>query len=132
LPCRGRWKAAIIAIVVAAVLDTLDGRTARLRTRRANSVRSWTDLSDIVSFGVGTGFDALSLDAARRRQPWLAGDAGLWYLRRLALGAFQYGAERDRAQEPKAPYFVGSDAAGAGLAIAPMIGESGERRTAVR
>lgn len=46
------WKAAVIAIVIAAVLDTLDGKVARLIGADSKFGAQLDSLSDLVSFGI--------------------------------------------------------------------------------
>jgi CDP-diacylglycerol--serine O-phosphatidyltransferase len=119
---QGRWKAAIIAIVVAAVLDTLDGRTARLLNAQSKFGAELDSLSDVVSFGVGP---ALMLYL------WTLHSAGnIGWLATLAFGIcaalrlarFNTALSAIGPKQPKAPYFVGVPTpAGAGLAMLPMI-----------
>src|SRR5215813_3832475 len=47
-----RWELAVIAIAVAAVLDALDGRIARLLDSSSKFGAELDSLSDFVSFGV--------------------------------------------------------------------------------
>lgn len=49
---QGKWKFAVLAIVVAAVLDALDGRVARLLGGSTKFGAELDSLSDFVSFGV--------------------------------------------------------------------------------
>ena len=49
---QGFWEKAIIAIVVAGILDTLDGRIARLLNGSSKFGAELDSLSDFVSFGV--------------------------------------------------------------------------------
>ena len=48
----GHWQAAVIAIVVAAVLDTMDGRIARLLGLDSKFGAQLDSLADLVSFGI--------------------------------------------------------------------------------
>lgn len=48
----GRWEAALIAILAAAVFDTLDGRMARLLKGQSKFGAELDSLSDVVCFGV--------------------------------------------------------------------------------
>lgn len=48
----GRWEHAVIAIIVAAILDALDGRMARILNASSEFGAQLDSLSDIVSFGV--------------------------------------------------------------------------------
>lgn len=49
---QGRWKFAVLAIVVAAILDALDGRVARLLGGSTKFGAELDSLSDFISFGV--------------------------------------------------------------------------------
>ncbi len=49
---KGRFELAAIAIFVAMILDTLDGRVARLTNTQTNFGAELDSLSDMVSFGV--------------------------------------------------------------------------------
>jgi CDP-diacylglycerol--serine O-phosphatidyltransferase len=49
---KGRYEMAAIAIFIAMVLDTLDGRVARLTNTQTNFGAELDSLSDMVSFGV--------------------------------------------------------------------------------
>ncbi len=49
---QGEWKFAVLAVVVAAVLDALDGRVARLLGGSTKFGAELDSLSDFVSFGV--------------------------------------------------------------------------------
>ena len=48
----GRWEHAVLAIIVAAVLDALDGRIARLLKGASKFGAELDSLSDFVCFGV--------------------------------------------------------------------------------
>jgi len=48
----GHWQAAVVAIVIAAVLDTLDGRIARLLGLESKFGAQLDSLADLVSFGI--------------------------------------------------------------------------------
>ena len=48
----GNWKAAVIAIVIAAVLDTMDGRIARMLGADSKFGAQLDSLADLVSFGI--------------------------------------------------------------------------------
>lgn len=49
---EGRWEYAVTAIIVAAILDALDGRMARILRASSEFGAELDSLSDIVSFGV--------------------------------------------------------------------------------
>src|ERR1051326_3057226 len=48
----GHWQAAVVAIILAAVLDTLDGRIARLLGLDSKFGAQLDSLADLVSFGI--------------------------------------------------------------------------------
>jgi CDP-diacylglycerol--serine O-phosphatidyltransferase len=48
----GNWRAAVIAIIVAAVLDTMDGKLARLMRVDSKFGAQLDSLGDLVSFGI--------------------------------------------------------------------------------
>lgn len=48
----GHWQAAVIAIVIAAVLDTMDGKLARLLGADSKFGAQLDSLADLVSFGI--------------------------------------------------------------------------------
>ncbi len=50
--CQGHWEYAVIAILVACVLDGLDGRVARLLNASSKLGAQLDSLADFVSFGV--------------------------------------------------------------------------------
>jgi len=50
--CQGNWRAAVIAIIVAGVLDGLDGRVARMLRATSKFGAELDSLADFVSFGV--------------------------------------------------------------------------------
>lgn len=50
--CQGHWRAAVIAILVACVLDGLDGRVARMLRATSKLGAELDSLADFVSFGV--------------------------------------------------------------------------------
>jgi CDP-diacylglycerol--serine O-phosphatidyltransferase len=116
------WEKAIIAIVVAGILDTLDGRIARLLNGSSKFGAELDSLSDFVSFGVAP---ALLL------YQWTLKDLrGFGWVLALvfavccALRLARFNTRIDNADLPSwtGKFFTGVPApAGAGLAITPMI-----------
>lgn len=49
---NGNWRAAVIAIIIAAVLDTMDGKVARLLGADSKFGAQLDSLADLVSFGI--------------------------------------------------------------------------------
>ena len=119
---QGFWEKAIIAIVVAGILDTLDGRIARLLNGSSKFGAELDSLSDFVSFGVAP---ALLL------YQWTLKDLrGFGWVLALvfavccALRLARFNTRIDNADLPAwtGKFFTGVPApAGAGLAITPMI-----------
>jgi CDP-diacylglycerol--serine O-phosphatidyltransferase len=119
---QGRWEAALIAIVVAAILDTLDGRTARLLNAQSKFGAELDSLSDIVSFGVAPAI-LLYLWALHSAGNigWVA-TLAFSICAALRLARFNTALSAIGPRQPKAPYFVGVPTpAGAGTAVLPLI-----------
>lgn len=118
----GRWEPAVMAIVVAVILDGLDGRVARLLGGTSRFGAELDSLSDFVSFGVAPGV-LLYL--------WTVQEMGGfgWALALLfavscALRLARFNTALDDSSPPpwSRHYFVGIPApAGAGLALLPMM-----------
>jgi CDP-diacylglycerol--serine O-phosphatidyltransferase len=117
-----RWEFAVMAIAVAALLDTLDGRVARLLKGASKFGAELDSLSDFVCFGV---CPALVLYL------WAMQDAGRWGWLICLLFAMCCGLRLARfnvaLEDPNKPawagqFFTGVPApAGAGLVLLPMI-----------
>ncbi|MBM3732215.1 MAG: phosphatidylcholine/phosphatidylserine synthase [Acidimicrobiia bacterium] len=119
---QGRWQAAVAAICIAAVLDGLDGRIARLLKGSSRFGAELDSLSDFLSFGAATGivvylWSLQSLGALG----WLP---ALLYAMCAALRLARFNVALD---EPILPpwafnFFSGVPSpAGAGLAVLPLI-----------
>jgi len=117
-----RWHHAVIAIVVAGILDGLDGRIARLLKGASKFGAELDSLSDFVCFGVSP---ALVLYL------WTMRDAGKfgWVLVMLfaiccglRLARFNVMMEDPDAPPWKSQFFTGVPApAGGGLVLLPMV-----------
>ncbi|NQW01177.1 MAG: CDP-diacylglycerol--serine O-phosphatidyltransferase [Rhodospirillales bacterium] len=117
-----RWEHAVLSLVVAAVLDTMDGRVARLLKGASRFGAELDSLSDFVCFGVSP---ALILYL------WAMQDAGRtgWILVMLfamccglRLARFNVTSDDEQAPAWKANFFTGVPApAGAGLVLLPLI-----------
>ena len=118
----GRWEHAVLAIIVAAVLDALDGRIARLLKGASKFGAELDSLSDFVCFGVSPVL-VLYL--------WTMKDAGRlgWVLVMLfticcglRLARFNVMMEDHDAPALQARFFTGIPApAGGGLVLLPMV-----------
>jgi CDP-diacylglycerol--serine O-phosphatidyltransferase len=119
---QSRWEAAVIAIVIAAILDTLDGRTARLLNAQSKFGAELDSLADIVSFGV-TPAILMYLWALHSAGNigWVA-TLAFSICAALRLARFNTALSAIGPRQPKAPYFVGVPTpAGAGTALLPLI-----------
>ena len=116
-----RWEPAVIAIVIAAILDALDGRIARLLNGQSKFGAELDSLSDVISFGVAPAFIMYlwALNGAGSLG-WIAAMA---YAVCAALRLARFNSRLDVEMPPWAfNYFTGVPApAGAGLAVLPMV-----------
>jgi CDP-diacylglycerol--serine O-phosphatidyltransferase len=119
---EGRFGAAAVAIAVAAVIDGLDGRLARLLKATSRFGAEFDSLSDFVCFGVAPPF-VLYLWSLQRGGAY--GYApGLMFSVCMALRLARFNASLDGAPKPAYAYnfFTGVPApAGAGLAMFPLF-----------
>jgi CDP-diacylglycerol--serine O-phosphatidyltransferase len=119
---EGRFGAAAVAITVAAAIDGLDGRLARLLKATSRFGAEFDSLSDFLCFGVAPAF-TLYLWSLQR-----AGGYGyapcLMFAVCMALRLARFNASLDGAPRPAYAYnfFTGVPApAGAGLALFPLF-----------
>lgn len=118
----GRWEHAVAAIIIAAILDGLDGRMARLLNATSKFGAELDSLSDFVSFGAAPAL-ILYLWSTN-----LAGGIGwvaaLFYAVCCALRLARFNT---MLGDPNPPpwakhYFTGVPApAGAGIAVLPLM-----------
>lgn len=119
---EGRWEHAALAILAAAILDTLDGRVARILKGTSKFGAELDSLSDILSFGVAPPMMLYF---------WVLEDFGRfgWILVMLfsVSCALRLARFNTAAEDPDPPawastFFSGVPApAAAGLALLPMI-----------
>ena len=116
------WRAAVLCIVAAAILDTLDGRMARLLGQSSKFGAELDSLSDFFAFGVAPAM-LVYLWALQQ-----AGDLG-WVVAMLycicmalRLARFNTALETPNLPPWAKSFFTGVPApAAAGLALFPMI-----------
>jgi CDP-diacylglycerol---serine O-phosphatidyltransferase len=122
LALEGRFGAAAVALVVAACIDGLDGRLARLLKAVTRFGAEFDSLTDFLCFGIAPAFIIYlwSLDRA--------GGFGfipcLFFAVCMALRLARFNASLDSAPKPAYAYnfFTGVPApAGAGLALFPLF-----------
>lgn len=121
LAFEGRFELAVAMVLVAAFLDGIDGRVARLLKATSKFGVQMDSLADIVNFGVAPALVlyAYVLDQARSLG-WIA---ALIYViaAGLRLARFNVMAERDIKAKWQSEYFVGVPApAGAMLVLLPV------------
>lgn len=121
LAIRGDWERALAAIVLAGVLDGVDGRVARLLRAQSKFGAELDSLSDNIAFGTAPALILFlwSLQYA----PWFGWIAALALAVCCALRLARFNARLDVAEQPhkSAGFNTGVPApAGAGLAFVPM------------
>jgi len=117
----GEWDRAILAIVIAAVLDGMDGRIARMLNGQSRFGAELDSLSDVIAFGVSPAI-ILHLWSLQHwpRFGWLF---ALAYAVCAALRLARFNAMIDVKEQPhkSAGFLTGVPApAGAGLLLLPM------------
>ena len=118
----GEWERAVGMIVLAGVLDGLDGRVARILRGESRFGAELDSLADAISFGVSPALVLYlwSLQYA----PRLGWIAALMLAVFCALRLARFNAQIDADEGPRkaAGFFTGVPApAGAGLAMLPLI-----------
>jgi CDP-diacylglycerol--serine O-phosphatidyltransferase len=118
---NGAWEPAVIAIMIAAVFDVLDGRVARLLNIASKFGAELDSLSDAISFGVAPGFIMYE---------WILKDAGgLGWIAVLVFAvccALRLARFNTMLEDTEVPvwaksYFTGVPApAGASLGLLPL------------
>ena len=117
-----KWQLAVVAIIIAAILDGLDGRLARLLKGTSKFGAELDSLSDFVSFGVAPGFVLYRWNLAE------LGGVGwivvLAFAVCMALRLARFNTALDDPHKPTwaANFFTGMPApAAGGLALLPMV-----------
>src|SRR4051794_18620477 len=119
---EGRFGAAAAAIMVAAVIDGLDGRLARLLKATTRFGAEFDSLSDFLCFGVAPGF-VLYMWSLHRGGAYGYAPCVVFAVC-MALRLARFNASLDSAPRPAYAYnfFTGVPApAGAGLALFPLF-----------
>src|SRR4051794_31326897 len=118
---RGEWKNALAAVILAGVLDGLDGRIARLLRAQSRFGAELDSLSDNIAFGTAP---ALILFLwSLQNEPRFGWIAALSLAVCCALRLARFNARLDAAEQPhkSASFNTGVPApAGAGLAFVPI------------
>lgn len=115
------WQKAVLAVILAGMLDGIDGRIARLLKAQSRFGAELDSLADAISFGVAP---ALILFLwSLHEVPRLGWFAALAFAICMALRLARFNARIDMADEPRkaAGYLTGVPApVGAGLAFLPL------------
>ena len=115
------WQKAVLAVILAGVLDGIDGRIARLLKAQSRFGAELDSLSDAISFGVAP---ALILFLwSLQNAPRLGWFAALAFAICCVLRLARFNAQIDMAEQPhkSAGFLTGVPAPlGAGLAFLPM------------
>ena len=118
----GEWERAVGMIVLAGVLDGIDGRVARLLRGSSRFGAELDSLADAISFGVSPALVLFLWSlTALPRVGWIA---ALMLAVFCALRLARFNAQIDADEQPhkSAGFFTGIPApAGAGLAMLPLI-----------
>ena len=115
------WERAVVMIVIAAVLDGIDGRIARLLRGESRFGAELDSLSDAISFGVTPALVVYLWSLLE--SPRLGWICALLYAVFCALRLARFNAQIDVKEQPhkSAGFLTGVPApAGAGLAMLPL------------
>ena len=116
-----RWDAALIAVVVAGVLDAMDGRIARLLKGESRFGAELDSLSDVIAFGATPALIMYSW--ALQHMPRFGWTICLFFVLCAALRLARFNARIDNDDQPhkSAGFNTGVPSpAGAGLALLPL------------
>lgn len=122
LALNERWEPAVMAIVVAGILDGLDGRIARILKGASKFGAELDSLSDFLCFGVAPALVLYlwSLQDAGRAGWWLV--LLLCMCCALRLARFNTMTDDDTQPAWNRSFFIGVPSpAGAGLTLLPMV-----------
>ncbi|HEY0270097.1 MAG TPA: phosphatidylcholine/phosphatidylserine synthase [Sphingomonas sp.] len=117
----GQWELAIGAIIVAGVLDGLDGRVARLLHGESRFGAELDSLSDVIAFGVSP--TVVIYLWSLQHMPQFGWTIALAYAACMALRLARFNAQIDAAEQPRkaAGFLTGIPApAGAGMLFLPV------------
>ena len=116
-----KWELALICIIVAGVLDGLDGRIARLLRGESRFGAELDSLSDVIAFGVSPA--VVIYLWSLQNMPQLGWTIALSHAGCCALRLARFNAQIDATEQPRksAGYFTGIPApAGAGTLLTPI------------
>src|SRR6185312_9756214 len=121
LAFEGRFETAVMMVLVAAFLDGIDGRTARMLKTTTKFGAQMDSLADIVNFGVAPALVLYAFLLDRAGSPgWIA---ALLFTIACGLRLARFNVLDEEGEQPawQAEYFVGVPApAGAVLVMLPL------------
>ena len=119
---EAQWERSVLFVILAAVLDGLDGRVARLLRGASRFGAELDSLSDVVAFGVSPGL-ILYLWSLQHLRPigWVCALA-LAVCCALRLARFNANIDVEDQPHKRAGFLTGVPApAGAGIALLPLL-----------
>jgi CDP-diacylglycerol---serine O-phosphatidyltransferase len=119
---QGRWEAALTAVIVAGVLDALDGRIARMLKGESRFGAELDSLSDVLAFGATPALIIYSW--VLKDMPRFGWTISVFFILCAALRLARFNARIDADDQPhkSAGFNTGIPSpAGAGLALLPMM-----------
>lgn len=117
----GEWEKALGSVIIAGILDGMDGRIARLLRADSRFGAELDSLSDVIAFGVAPA--VIMFLWSLRYAPQFGWTAALALALACALRLARFNARIDAEEQPhkSAGYLTGVPApAGAGLAFVPV------------
>jgi CDP-diacylglycerol---serine O-phosphatidyltransferase len=117
-----RWDAAVAAVVIAGILDALDGRIARLLKGESRFGAELDSLSDVIAFGVTPALILYSW--ALQHMPRFGWTICIFFVLCAALRLARFNALIDNDDQPhkSAGFNTGVPSpAGAGMALLPLV-----------
>jgi CDP-diacylglycerol---serine O-phosphatidyltransferase len=119
---QGRWEAALAVVIIAGVLDALDGRIARLLKGESRFGAELDSLSDVLAFGATPALIIYSW--ALGEMPRFGWSIAVFFVLCAALRLARFNARIDADDQPhkSAGFNTGIPSpAGAGLASLPLM-----------
>jgi CDP-diacylglycerol---serine O-phosphatidyltransferase len=119
---QGRWENAVAAIVVAGVLDAMDGRIARMLKGESRFGAELDSLSDVIAFGATPALVIYSW--VMQDMPRFGWTISVFFVLCAALRLARFNARIDTEDQPhkSAGFNTGVPSpAGAGLVLLPMM-----------
>ena len=119
-----KWELAVIFILIAAFLDGMDGRLARLLKATSNFGAQLDSLSDFLSFGVAPAIVIYLWILQHMSSKGLGWAIALFYSVCMVIRLARFNTSLDEEERPSwaDQFFVGVPApAGAALALIPMM-----------